>query len=83
MAERRVLLEKRIPGIRRVLDFELDGVPTAHLYDVSALLWTSRRIFAKAATRIPDAPRVGLGGAAPRDRALAERLGLEPATRRS
>jgi predicted RNase H-like nuclease len=56
VAERRALLEKRIPGIRRVLDFELDGVPTSHLYDVAALLWTSRRIFAKAATRIPMHP---------------------------
>jgi predicted RNase H-like nuclease len=54
--ERRTLLEKRIPGIRRVLDFELDGVPTPHLYDAAALLWTSRRIFAKAATRIPEHP---------------------------
>jgi predicted RNase H-like nuclease len=56
VAERRVLLEKRIPGIRRVLECELDGVPTPHLYDVSALLWTARRIFAKAATRIPEHP---------------------------
>jgi len=56
IAERRALLEKRIPGIRRVLDFELDGVPTPHLYDVSALLWTARRIAAKAATRIPEHP---------------------------
>jgi predicted RNase H-like nuclease len=54
--ERRVLLEKRIPGVRRVLDFELPGVPTPHLYDVAALLWTARRIFAKAATRIPEHP---------------------------
>ena len=56
VAERRVLLEKRIPGIRRVLDFDLDGVPTSHLYDVAALLWTARRIFAKAAARIPEHP---------------------------
>jgi predicted RNase H-like nuclease len=56
VAERRALLEKRIPGIRRVLDFELDRVPAAHLYDVSALLWTARRIAAKAATRIPEHP---------------------------
>lgn len=54
--ERRVLLEKRIPGIRRVLETELDGVSIAHLHDVSALLWTARRIFAKAATRIPEHP---------------------------
>jgi predicted RNase H-like nuclease len=56
VAERRALLEKRIPGIRRVLECELDGVSTAHLFDVAALLWTARRIFAKAATRIPEHP---------------------------
>ena len=28
----------------------------SHLYDVAALLWTARRIFAKAATRIPEDP---------------------------
>jgi predicted RNase H-like nuclease len=54
--ERRAILIKRIPGIQRVLDAELEGVPTPHLYDVSALLWTARRIQAKAATRIPENP---------------------------
>jgi predicted RNase H-like nuclease len=54
--ERRVLLEKRIPGVKRILDTSLRGVPTSHLYDVAALLWTARRIVAKAATRIPEDP---------------------------
>ena len=54
--ERRILLEKRIPGVRRVLDAELPGVPTSHLYDAAAMLWTARRIFAKAASRIPENP---------------------------
>jgi predicted RNase H-like nuclease len=54
--ERRVLLEKRIPGIKRVLDAEIRGVPVSHLYDVAALLWTARRIAAKAAARIPENP---------------------------
>ncbi len=54
--ERRALLVKRIPGIDRVLDAELDDVPLAHLLDVSALLWTARRIFAHAGTRIPIDP---------------------------
>jgi predicted RNase H-like nuclease len=56
VAERRTLLEKRIPGIRRVLESGLDGVSAPHLYDAAALLWTARRIFAKAATRIPEHP---------------------------
>jgi predicted RNase H-like nuclease len=54
--ERRALLEKRIPGIDRVLDIELDDVPLAHLLDASALLWTARRIFARAGTRLPTEP---------------------------
>jgi len=54
--ERRVLLEKRIPGIRRVLDAEIPGVHPWHLNDAAAMLWTARRIFAKAATRIPTDP---------------------------
>jgi predicted RNase H-like nuclease len=54
--ERRAILVKRIPGIDRVLDTELDDVPLAHLLDAAALLWTARRIFARAATRLPTEP---------------------------
>jgi predicted RNase H-like nuclease len=54
--ERRALLVKRIPGIDRVLDTELDDVPLAHLLDAAALLWTARRIFARAGTRLPTEP---------------------------
>jgi predicted RNase H-like nuclease len=54
--ERRALLVKRITGIDRVLDTELDDVPLAHLLDASALLWTARRIFARAGTRLPAEP---------------------------
>ena len=54
--ERRALLEKRIPGVKRILDNPLRGVPLSHLYDSAAMLWTARRIFAKAATRIPTDP---------------------------
>jgi predicted RNase H-like nuclease len=54
--ERRAILEKRIPGVKRVLDAEVPGVSSAHLYDAAALLWTARRVFAKAATRIPEDP---------------------------
>jgi predicted RNase H-like nuclease len=54
--ERRAILVKRIPGIDRVLDTELEDVPLAHLLDASALLWTARRIFARAGTRLPTEP---------------------------
>jgi predicted RNase H-like nuclease len=54
--ERKAILMKRIPGIDRVLDAQLEDVPLAHLLDVSALLWTARRIFAHAGTRIPVDP---------------------------
>lgn len=54
--ERRSLLLKRVPGIHRVIDAKLVGVSESHLYDVAALLWTARRIHAKAATRIPENP---------------------------
>jgi predicted RNase H-like nuclease len=54
--ERRALLMKKIPGIDRALEFEIDDVPLAHLLDAGALLWTARRIFARAGTRIPTDP---------------------------
>ena len=54
--ERRVILEEKVPGISRVLDAELDGVPRKHLFDAAALLWTARRVFARAAMRLPVDP---------------------------
>lgn len=54
--ERRAVLIKRIPGILRVLDAELPGVSPAHLNDAAALVWTARRILAKAALRLPENP---------------------------
>jgi predicted RNase H-like nuclease len=51
--ERRELAVRRIPGIGVVLEAELEGVPPTHLLDVAAMLWTARRIFARAALRIP------------------------------
>jgi predicted RNase H-like nuclease len=54
--ERRILLRNRIPGVERVLDAELDDVPFTHLLDAAALLWTARRISARAGTRLPADP---------------------------
>jgi predicted RNase H-like nuclease len=54
--ERRELLTKRVPGVERILEAELDDVPISHLLDVAAMLWTARRIFARAGTRLPSDP---------------------------
>lgn len=51
--ERRALLEKKIPDVTKILDSRSDRVPAKHLMDAAALLWTSRRVFGRAATRIP------------------------------
>jgi predicted RNase H-like nuclease len=54
--ERCALLRKRVPGSERILEAELDDVPFAHLLDATAILWTARRIFARAGTRLPSDP---------------------------
>jgi predicted RNase H-like nuclease len=54
--ERSALLKRRVPGVERIVDAQLDEVPEAYLLDVAALLWTARRIFARAGTRIPSDP---------------------------
>ncbi len=54
--ERAEILKRRVPGIERILEIELDDVPLAHLLDAAAMLWTARRIFARAAVRIPTDP---------------------------
>ncbi len=51
--ERRAILLERLPGINKVLDAELPRVLPKHLYDASALLWTARRVFGRAAKRLP------------------------------
>jgi predicted RNase H-like nuclease len=55
--ERRNLLAKRIPGGERIYDCKLPRVPYWHLLDVAAFLWTARRIFARAAVRVPRDPQ--------------------------
>jgi predicted RNase H-like nuclease len=54
--ERRTLLRNRIPGVERILETELEDVPFTHLLDAAALLWTARRISARAGTRLPADP---------------------------
>jgi predicted RNase H-like nuclease len=56
IAERRELLEVRFPGSNRILSAELPGASLAHLLDVAAFVWTARRIFNRAAVRIPQDP---------------------------
>jgi predicted RNase H-like nuclease len=53
LVERRAVLIKKVPGISRVLDAQIEGVPRKHLFDAAALLWTARRVFARAAKRLP------------------------------
>ena len=56
MAERRTLVEAKLPGSLRIIDSEVPGASLSHLLDAAAILWTARRIFAKAAIRIPSEP---------------------------
>jgi predicted RNase H-like nuclease len=54
--ERRALLEQKIPGVLRIIDAEVPGATPSHLLDAAAILWTARRIFAKAGVRIQIDP---------------------------
>ncbi len=54
--ERRSVLELKLPGALRVIDSEVPGASPSHLLDAAAILWTARRVFVKAATRIPADP---------------------------
>jgi predicted RNase H-like nuclease len=54
--ERKELLEAKFPGVAKILSVDLPGVSLAHLLDVAAFVWTARRIFNRAAIRIPQDP---------------------------
>ncbi len=56
IAERETLLETKVPGVQRILEAEVPGATPSHLLDVAAILWTARRIFAKAVVRVPTDP---------------------------
>lgn len=55
-AERRALLEKRVPGVAQVLDAKLPKVRKSNLLDAAACLWTARRIAGRAVNRVPEDP---------------------------
>jgi predicted RNase H-like nuclease len=55
--ERRALLARKIPGGERLFDARLPRVPRSHMLDVAALMWTARRIFARAGVRVPEDPQ--------------------------
>ena len=54
--ERRSLLESKLPGSLRIITADVPGATLSHLLDAAAILWTARRIFARAAVRIPSEP---------------------------
>jgi predicted RNase H-like nuclease len=55
--ERRAILAAKMNGIEKVLDANIRTVRENHLFDASALLWSARRVFARAAKRIPIDPK--------------------------
>jgi predicted RNase H-like nuclease len=59
-SQRRQLLERRIPGVERILDSSLPSsnrqLRQDQLLDATACLWTARRILARAVTRLPADP---------------------------
>lgn len=55
--ERRELLAKKIPGGERIYDTKLPRVPYSHMLDAAVLMWTARRIFARAGVRVPQDPQ--------------------------
>jgi predicted RNase H-like nuclease len=54
--ERRVLLERKILGVERIIDSNLPGTSVAHLLDATACMWTARRIAVRAGVRLPMDP---------------------------
>ncbi len=47
---------RSFPAVDRILSAEVPGASMAHLLDVAVFVWTARRIFARAAIRIPQDP---------------------------
>lgn len=55
--ERRAVLLAKMNGIDKVIDANIKTVRESHFFDASALLWSARRVFARAAKRIPVDPK--------------------------
>jgi predicted RNase H-like nuclease len=51
--ERTAILMKKVPGIEKVIYAEMPGVPLRNLLDAAALVATARRVFTRAAKRLP------------------------------
>ncbi len=56
VAERRALVEARIPGVEAVVEAIVPGVEMRHLLDATADMVTARRIAARAVDRLPEDP---------------------------
>jgi len=54
--ERLDVLETHLPGLAEILEAQLEGVAEKHVYDGLALLWTARRVWGRAAHRMPKEP---------------------------
>jgi predicted RNase H-like nuclease len=56
IAERQGLLVKRMPGLEGVLNNPIAGASPWRVLDAAAVLWTARRIAARAVNRVPEQP---------------------------
>jgi predicted RNase H-like nuclease len=56
IAERRAILEKRMPGCDRIFEEVPAGASLEVVLDATADLWTARRIAARAIHRLPEDP---------------------------
>jgi predicted RNase H-like nuclease len=56
IAERREIVESKVPGVLRILETEVPATTISHRLDAAAILWTARRIFAHAVIRVPEDP---------------------------
>jgi len=55
-AERRRLIEARLPTVATMIDRRLTGATLEHRIDVAATLWTARRIASRGVLRLPAQP---------------------------
>lgn len=54
MSERQALLAARLPGVAPLVAEDIPGATRSQLLDAAAVLWSARRIAARAAIRIPE-----------------------------